>query len=60
MNMIDFIMMVEGGEFDHENEEHVQALQDMIDSGMAWKLQGFWGRFANQMIQLGVVTAKAA
>lgn len=59
MDTIDFIMMVEDGEFDHENEEHVQALQDMIDSGMVWKLQGFWGRFATQMINLGIVKARA-
>ena len=58
MDSLDFIMMVENGEFDHDNQEHLNALQEMIDSGLVYQLQGSWGRFANQMIKLGLVTAK--
>jgi hypothetical protein len=32
----------------------VQAVQNQIDSGMAWKLEGSVGRFASDMLEAGV------
>lgn len=55
MDSLDFIMMVEEGGFDHTDPEQIKALQGMIDTGLVWKLQGSWGRFATQMINVGLV-----
>lgn len=57
MDEIDFIMKVETDGFDHENLKEVAALQKMIDSGLAFRLQGFWARFASRMIDLKIVNA---
>lgn len=55
IDTIGFIMKVEDGQFDPENPEDVAALQAMVDSGLAFNLQGFWIRFVRQMVGLGVI-----
>jgi len=43
------------GFIDAESEEQViEAWQYLIDSGLAWKLQGWFGRTANQLIEEGI------
>ena len=38
-----------------ENEEQViKAWQQLIDTGMAWQLQGWFGRTAMRLIEAGV------
>ena len=40
-----------------ENEEQViEAWQTLIDTGMAWQLQGWFGRTAQALIEQGVCT----
>lgn len=42
-----------------ENEEQIiEAWQHLIDTGMAWKLQGWFGRQAQALIDGGMCTAK--
>jgi len=48
---VDAIIRYEQGEMGEE--ETVEFFQSLIDSGMAWKLQGHYGRTANWMIQEG-------
>ena len=48
---IDKIMRFENGEIDMD--ELVPFFQDLIDTGAAWTLQGFYGRTAMQLIQAG-------
>jgi hypothetical protein len=46
--MIDF----ENGELD--NEQIVEFIQDGIDKGWVWRLQGFYGRTAQALINDGL------
>ena len=41
----------ETGELSHEDT--VSLFQDLIDSGLAWQLQGFYGLTAMAMIEAG-------
>ncbi len=46
-----------GGE-DASNEDRVEAWQHLVDTGLAWSLQGWFGRTAEHLIETGVITRK--
>lgn len=48
------IMDYENGEMDLQDT--VEMFQELIDSGMAWELQGHYGRTAVQLIAAGHCT----
>lgn len=50
---LDFIMAVEEGDPDLTLPELIEGVQDGIDSGVVWQLQGYWGRLAASMIEDG-------
>ena len=37
-----------------DEEELIAAWQHLIDTGLAWSLQGFFGRTASQLINEGI------
>jgi hypothetical protein len=39
-------------------EEIIQAWQTLVDTGLAWTLQGFFGRQAAAMIEAGVIEGR--
>jgi hypothetical protein len=46
------------GFIEAESEEQViEAWQFLVDSGLAWQLQGWFGRTAKQLIEQGVISA---
>lgn len=51
MNQIDKIMAFESGELDEEGV--IELFQELIDSGLVWKLQGSYGRTAKALIDAG-------
>jgi hypothetical protein len=57
MNAVDACMICEG-EYEASREEQVEAWQHLIDNGMVWKLQGFYGRNATNLINAGICHAR--
>lgn len=47
------VMIAEGAEPAESEEQYIAAWQHLIDTGMAWSLQGFFGRAAMQLIEAG-------
>lgn len=50
---VESIMAYENGELDYE--EVVNLFQWLVDSGLAWQLQGSYGRTAAALIEAGDV-----
>jgi len=50
------IEMIEGVYDDVEDHEVIAAWQYLIDIGLVWKLQGYFGRQAARLIEDGVCT----
>ena len=53
MNSYRAVALAEGFE-DGTEEEVVRAWQYLIDTGLAWRLQGWFGRTASHLIGIGV------
>ncbi len=55
MDQLDKMIAFEQGELDQD--EIVDLFQELINSGLVWKLQGFYGRTAAQLIEAGLCHA---
>ena len=42
------------------DEQVLQAWQHLVDTGLAWSLQGWFGRTARRLIDNGFITKKVA
>lgn len=56
MNLINDIIAFEQGDLD--DEQIINLFQQLVDTGLAWTLQGSYGRMAAALISDGLVTAK--
>jgi hypothetical protein len=54
MTDYDATMIAEGVQ-EATKEEQVEAWQHLVDTGLAWKLQGYFGRNAMMLIEAGII-----
>ena len=54
MDMIDKMMAYEEGMLD--GADMVYLFSELIKNGMAWSLQGHYGRMASRLIETGILT----
>lgn len=57
--MLEIIEILEGIE-DASIEVQLAAWQSLVDTGLTWQLQGWYGRTAEQLIDQGLIHAKAS
>lgn len=55
---IDQLIAFENGDLDQDDT--VEFIQDGINRGWVWQLQGFYGRTAQRLIDAGYCTVAAA
>jgi UDP-N-acetylenolpyruvoylglucosamine reductase len=60
INSFNAVGIAEGFIQAESEEQVIEAWQYLIDSGLAWKLQGWFGRTANQLIEEGYCSAPRA
>jgi len=41
-----------------DQDQIIQAWQHLVDTGLAWKLQGFFGRTAENLLRQGIIVDK--
>ena len=57
MKDFDAVMICEGVD-DASYDQKVEAWQHLVNTGLAWKLQGWFGRTASHLIELGIISAQ--
>ena len=57
MDIFTATMIAEGVEEAESEEQYIQAWQLLIDTGTCWRLQGWFGRTAQSLIESGACCA---
>lgn len=60
MSDIDAVGIAEGWIETDSEERIIEAWQHLVDTGLAWTLQGWFGRTATRLINAGVITRRRA
>tara|TARA_B100000123_G_C25389338_1_gene279402 strand:+ start:318 stop:518 length:201 start_codon:yes stop_codon:yes gene_type:complete len=57
MNTLEAITLIEDTP-DVSEEQYIAAFQSLIDAGVVWQLQGWYGRTARHLIDAGYCTTR--
>lgn len=60
MDQLTAVMIAEGVDEPESEEQYLEAWQYLVDTGLAWQLQGFFGRMATRLIEAGHITPARA
>ena len=55
MNQFNAVGIAEGFVEASSEEEVIEAWQYLVDTGLAWQLQGWFGRTSNELIENGII-----
>lgn len=58
ISTFDAVMIAEGAVEVEDQDTYIEAWQLLIDTGLAWQLQGFFGRTAQHLIESGICNPK--
>ena len=56
MTPINAVLIAEG-DIETDQDTQIEAWQYLVDTGLAWSLQGSFGRMAQELIDQEVITA---
>jgi hypothetical protein len=51
-------VMIAEGVIEADEDKQIEAWQHLVDTGLAWSLQGWFGRTAMDLIKQGVIERK--
>jgi hypothetical protein len=54
-SLVNQIIAYENGEFVDDEKSVIALFQELVNNGMAWTLQGNYGRYANALLERGLV-----
>lgn len=57
-DIVDRLIAFESGELD--DDQTIELFQELVDTSLAWFLQGAYRRSATRLIDAGLVSAKSA
>lgn len=54
------VMIIEGEQDPETLEQYLEAAQVLVDTGLAWQLQGFFGRTCEELLRQGLIQPRGA
>lgn len=59
VSQLDAVLICEGVREAEDEQEYIEAWQLLVNTGIVWQLQGWYRRYATQLLNEGVITHPA-